>query len=136
MGKLVITLIFAAAARAEFREVEVRVSGLDCASCGSSVEKAIKKIKGVDKVEFKDDLAAVRLTEGNLVTLEQIRDALKGLGYTPGEARVRALGRVEPGGKTIRVTGIDKVYRVDRPLPGTGEAIVEGTVAGDLLKLR
>ena len=128
MRKL-IPLLFALPLAAEFRSVEMRVDGLDCASCAGSVERALRRIKGVESASFRlsDATAVVALKPGNAVVLDQVRDALKAIGYTPKDARVVARGVAEETG--FKVTGPDAVYRMEGVTPPRGvEVTLEGTV--------
>jgi copper chaperone CopZ len=115
---------------AEFRSVEMGVGGLDCASCAGSVERALRRIRGVESASFRlaDSTAVLALKAGNTVALDQVRDALKGLGYTPKDAKVSARGVMEDAG--FKVTGPDRVYKLDGgTAPARGkEVTIEGTV--------
>ncbi len=115
---------------AEFRSVEVGVDGLDCASCAGSVERALRRIRGVESASFRlaDSTAVLTLKPGNTIALDQVRDALKGLGYTPTDAKVSARGVLEDAG--FKVRGPDRVYKLEGgPAPVRGkEVTIEGTV--------
>jgi copper chaperone CopZ len=139
-------LIFAAGAlRAEFLRIEQSVSGLDCASCAQSVDKALRKIKGVETAVFRagDAVAVLQLKSGNTVPLEEIRDAVKRVGYTPGTAKVTVRGecRIESGKWLLHVAGSNAEYPLD-VFAGQGIAdqvrrsagdiaIIEGSIAAD-----
>lgn len=122
--------------RAEFLNVEMTVSGLDCASCASSVERVVRRVKGVESVAFRlqpTAVAEVRLKPGNTTPLDEFRDAVKRLGYTPGDAKIEAAGSIESAGGEwrFRPSGIERTYKIEptekidlRP----GEAIVEGVI--------
>jgi copper chaperone CopZ len=121
--------------RAEFLSVDISVSGLDCASCAASVEKVIGRIRGVESVTFRlqPGVAEIRLKPGNRVQLDAIRDALKGIGYTPGESKVKAEGEFSGEGSSRRFVpgSLDAVYQVEGSeksvFPG-GPVSVEGTI--------
>ena len=83
-------------AAAELRLVELQVSGLDCASCVKSVPAALRRVRGVESSEYRpaDGVVEIALVRGNSVTLDRLRDALKGLGYTPEDARIQVAGAV------------------------------------------
>jgi copper chaperone CopZ len=110
---------------AEFRSIEMAVSGLDCASCAGSVAKRLRRIRGVGSAEFvlATSTAVVRLKPDNTVTPGVVRDALKGLGYTPGAAKV--VGR----GQAVQVDGSWRF----RP-SGSGEEYLLETPAGTTLR--
>ena len=119
---------------AEFLSVEQSVSGLDCISCAQSVDKALKKIRGVETASFRaqDATEVLALKPGNAVPLKEVRDTLKRIGYTPGAAKVTARGqaRMEGGKWFFRVAGEDTDYPmdVDADLAGQLRGTV-GTVA-------
>lgn len=122
-------LLAALPAAAQLQRVEMKVSGLDCASCGASVETRLKRVPGVEAAGY--DAAAskvdVTLRAENTVTLAAIRDALKSLGYTPGDANVKVRGEIrEDAGKWLLTTGNLSIALEGPGLkPGTG--LVEGT---------
>ncbi|MFN0172954.1 MAG: heavy-metal-associated domain-containing protein [Bryobacteraceae bacterium] len=101
MTRFAYILALSLPAFAQLHEVSIKLGGIECASCSLSIPKALKKIKGVETAAFneKDAAADIRLAEKNTVTLDQVRDALKGLGYTPEVANVRARGRIRRGDK-------------------------------------
>jgi len=103
-----------APAAAEFRSVEQSAASLDCASCISAVSKALHRLRGVDSVELvpERNLVRVGLKPDNRVRLEEIRDALKGVGFAPTEARVRARGRAVAGQGQwqFQIEGLERPY--------------------------
>lgn len=106
MGALALT------ARGEFRRIEQIMQGSDCASCSTSLTSALKRIRGVESVEISSDSARIQLAAGNAVRLERVRDAIKGVGFTPKEARVTARGKAaQTGGNwTFQIEGFDQTY--------------------------
>ena len=130
---------------AELLHVEQPVGGLECTSCAQSADKTLKKIKGVETASFRtaDGVAVVELKPGNTVPLEEIRDAVKRIGYTPKEARVTVRGQASlEGGKWLfRVAGGAIEYALDvsagqeiadqvRQCAG-GMAIVDGSIGAE-----
>ncbi len=130
--------------KAELMHVELSVSGLDCISCAQSVDRILKKIKGVDTASFRTQVAVaiLDLKPVNAVTLDQIRDAVKGIGYTPGAAKVTVRGEArEEGGKWLfRVAGSEAEYRLEiaaGQAVDTGvTSILEGSIAGAAAPLK
>jgi copper chaperone CopZ len=131
---LIITVLAAAAGRAEFRWIEQEFGGLECASCAESIGTRLKRLRGVESVEVDAAAGRVRITLAaeNRVRLETVRDSLKGVGYTPGPARVRVRGTAEQaeGEWLFRVQGLDGAYRLaGEKRPAAGEmVVVEGKV--------
>ncbi|MGH9657123.1 MAG: hypothetical protein ACRD96_01190, partial [Bryobacteraceae bacterium] len=61
---------------------------------------------------------------------DQIRDALKGVGYTPGDAQVEARGTIvdEAGKRRFKLAGVDRVYDLEGPAPPPGEVTLSGAI--------
>jgi copper chaperone CopZ len=122
-------LLFALISIAEFVHVEQSVTGLDCMSCAESAPRNLKKIKGVESASFrtKDSAAVLELKPGNTVTLGEIRDAVKRMGYTPAGAKVTVRGEARKDGSKwiLRVAGLDAEYPLD---VSAGQEIREGAV--------
>jgi cation transport ATPase len=122
---------------AEFLHVEQSVTGLDCMSCAESAPRNLKKIKGVDSASFrtKDSVAVLDLKPGNTVTLGEIRDAVKRMGYTPAAVKVTVRGEARKDGDKwrLRVAGSDAEYTMDvsagQEIRQGGVSIVEGSLA-------
>jgi len=119
MRFLIVLCLAALPASAEYRSIEMRVSGLDCASCAASVKLKLRRIRGVLSAEFRtaDSIAAMQLATANKVTLDQVRDVLKGMGYTPEDARVEARGELisDSGEWRLKLTGSDQVLDLQLP---------------------
>ena len=86
-------------AAGQLRTVEIRVSGLSCASCAGAVAKRFGRMRGITSANFDADkgMVSLALVETNTVTMETIRDILKGLGYTPEEATLTVGGTLSQG---------------------------------------
>src|SRR5713226_136906 len=121
---------------AELRKLEMRVGGLDCDSCAVSVDRVIKRIRGVDSASFdaKANLVSVTFKPDNKVAIDAIRDAVKSVGYTPGETRMSARGNlvIEDGKWRFKPAGLDRTYTVEFPSdlqPKAGDdVVVEGSL--------
>ena len=136
--RVLILLAMACALRAEYLRVELTLGGLECASCAQSVDRSLKRIRGVESAEFrmKESVAVMDLAPGNKVELARIRDAMKGIGYTPKSAKVTARGEAREQDRkwVFRPAGLDS----ELALEGSPEelrrnagavVIVEGTIA-------
>jgi copper chaperone CopZ len=128
---------------AEFLHIEQSITGLDCASCAQSVDKTFKKMKAVETATFRmeDSVVILQLKPGNTLPLEDVRDAVKRIGYTPKEAKVTVRGEARREGEKwlFRVTGSGADYPlevsegvVEQVRRGAGGVtIVEGSIAAD-----
>ena len=134
----------AGALYAEFLHVEQSVGGLDCISCAQSVDRTLKRIKGVEKATFRtaDAVAVLELKPGNTARLEEIHDAVKRIGYTPKQAKVSVRGQARMEGQKwlFRVAGTDAEYSLEAPGQGIAEqlrqcagaiSIIDGFIAAD-----
>ncbi len=67
--------------------VKVRVDGLSCPFCAYGLEKKLKKMDGVSKIEIDVENAFALLTieEGKIVTDDNIRKKVKDAGFTARE---------------------------------------------------
>lgn len=109
-------------------KITIQVDGLSCPFCAYGLEKKLKSIDGVKKIEIKvnDGLAILYLKEGAEITESQLRETVKKAGFTPrniteGDAQMS----VAPIGKTVtlKVAGMscqNCVQRVETALEKVG----------------
>jgi len=118
MGAAVLALqvIAPSLAQAELRRVDLKIFGMDCATCAHGVRVAVRKLEGVESVEVSLERAsvAINLRPGNRITLSQLRQIIKNNGFAAKEATVTIVGLLtERGGKpALSVTGIDIVWLI------------------------
>ena len=114
MPKHFLLILFAATLNAEYRQIDIQVKDLDCASCVSSLTGSLKKIRGVEKAEIgmADGSVRLLLAAENKVTLEQIRDKIKGAGFTPRDAKVVVRGKplTDSGRWQFTIEGTNQTY--------------------------
>lgn len=117
--RLVLLLLLAAASLpAEFLQVRIEISNMDCVTCVQSLETGLRKIKGVEKVVVgPQNSAEFIMKPGNTVTLERLRDTIKGVGFTPNAAHVVVKGKpvTAAGQWRFEVDGIAKTYNLSVP---------------------
>lgn len=63
------------------REIEVRVRGMHCASCGIVVDDAVEDLPGVIRSQTDVRAGATRVEHDGSVATESIIDAIIGVGY-------------------------------------------------------
>lgn len=61
---------------------EISLQGMSCQHCVSRVRETLEALEGVDVQEVRIGAARVRL-DSDRITLEQVEDALKEVGYEP-----------------------------------------------------
>src|ERR1700730_4800935 len=125
--KLLLMLMALSTARAEFLHIEVFMKDMNCASCADSLGKAFEKMRGVQHVEVNMDkgTVALELADTNRVTVEQVWDTVKRIGFTPGDTKVTVRGNVKDSSLTISV--IDKTIAIEGRVP-QGEVALKGTI--------
>jgi copper chaperone CopZ len=99
-----------AIAHADYRRIELKILGMDCAICAHGVRVAFQKVDGVESVELSLERAQadIRLRKDNVASLDRFRQIVKANGFEPKQATVTAVGTVrEAGGKlTFEVSGV------------------------------
>jgi copper chaperone CopZ len=121
-------LLITFTARAEFLRMEVSVRDMDCESCSVNLEGAFKRIRGVEKaeVDYKARTIRIELTEKNRVGIDQIWDATKRVGFTPGDTKVSVRGTLK--GSKLEVPEIGKTFEVEGKAPEGDSVTVSGTI--------
>ena len=114
MFRVLIVMVLAAGwMRGEFLRVEVFMRDMSCESCSESLGSALKRLRGVENatVDFKAGTVAVEMAPGSRVGVEQVWDAIKRVGFTPGETKVVVRGTVR--GNKIDVPEIGKAFELE-----------------------
>ncbi len=106
-GRFVMFLMIAAFARAEFLRVEVAIRDMNCEPCSQSLQSSLERMRGVEKVEvdFKTAVVRVKLAEKTRIGVDQVWDAIKRVGFTPGETTVTVRGAVHASKLEVPETG-------------------------------
>jgi copper chaperone CopZ len=133
---LILAVTAVASCFGQLRSVEIGVSGLNCASCAGAVEPRLKRMRGVASAKFDFDrgLVSITLNAENRVTLSLIRDSLKMLGYTPGDADVVVIGDAKDG--RLSLPSQMEEFVLEKPDSASGRVRVEGTVPAGMSTLR
>lgn len=91
-------------APAQVETAAVKLDGLSCAFCAYGLEKRLKKVEGVEKLEIQVDQGTANLTvkKGKALSIEAVEKAVKDGGFTPREIALTVTGRLaERGGRTV-----------------------------------
>jgi copper chaperone CopZ len=130
MSRVLIVMVVAAGwMRGEFLRVEVFMRDMSCESCSESLGSSLKRLRGVENatVDFKAGTVALELAPANRVGLDQVWDAIKRVGFTPGETKIVVRGTVR--GKKIEVPEIGKAFEIEGSA-AEGEGVqLKGTTA-------
>lgn len=91
-------LLLGTQARAEVSHVSIAINGLGCPFCVYGLEKQLKKVDGVKKVdiELKTGLAFITLENGTSPNISMFQNAVKKAGFTPQTVQITAIGKVQP----------------------------------------
>lgn len=121
-------ILFLGSGHAEFLSMEVSVRDMDCESCSVNLESGFKRIRGVNKaeVDYKARTVRLELAEKNRVGIEQVWDAVKRVGFTPGDTTVKVRGAVK--GSKLEVPEIGKTFAIDGSSPEGDSVELKGTV--------
>lgn len=138
--RLIVLMIAAMPLFGQLQSVQIRVSGLDCESCAGAVQPRLQRMRGVESARYDREKSTViiQLAPENRTSLAMIRDALKGLGHTPGEATVTAKGDLhEKGGEWFLSFPAQQNALTVQSTPklNPGAAVLEGSVAAGTDKI-
>jgi copper chaperone CopZ len=125
---LLLLLLVTAGMQAEFLHIEVFITDMNCESCTDTLANAFKRMRGVDHVaiDFKAGTVALSLTAQNRVGLDQVWDAIKRVGFTPGETKVNVRGTVRAS--KIEVPEINKTFEIEGGAPEGDNVQVTGAI--------
>lgn len=113
--------------QAEFLHMQVFMKDMNCPSCSDSMAKAFEKMRGVKHVEvsMNDGTVTLDLADQNRVTIEQVWDTVKRIGFTPGDTKVTVRGTVKGNSLTVN----DKTIAIEGNAPEGENIELKGTIA-------
>ena len=111
----VVVFLLAPPAQAEIRSATVAVDGMACPFCAFGIEKRLKKVEGVKSVSIsaKKGTATLVAKAEESIDVDQIPNAIKAAGFTPGSITVDAVGRAstdEQDRVVLKVSGADQTF--------------------------
>jgi copper chaperone CopZ len=126
--RLFVFLLAACAAHAEFLRIEVSMKDMNCPSCSESLGKAFERMRGVShaEVSMKDGTVTLDLAAQNHVAIEQVWDAIKRVGFTPGDSKVTVRGTVK--GTSLTISVIDKTIGIEGRTPEGENVELKGVI--------
>jgi len=112
------------------RELSLDIEGMSCASCVGRVEKAIKKVVGVDSVSVNLATERARVVAGEGVDVQQLVDAIEAAGYqaTPEAEDTSA---VDDGAASPADAGGSTTGNATANAAGYAAGYAAGDTAGD-----
>jgi copper chaperone CopZ len=136
-----LAIISPSRAEAQYKKIELKILGMDCAICAHGVKVAVQKVDGVESVQLSLERAEaeIRLKPENRVSLDQFRRIVKGNGFEPREAKVTVSGSLRnAGGKlTCEVPGTTAplVISVDGSAPAAYKQLESSAAAGAAVEI-
>ncbi len=129
MFRAILLFAIAASVRAEFLDIRVFIRDMNCEACSETLRGALKRLRGVEdaEVDFKAGTVAVKLAPQNRLGPDQIWDAIKRVGFTPGATDVRVRGSIKDG--KLEVPEITKTFEIEGRTPS-------GENAGENIELK
>ena len=145
---VVLLLMLACPALAQFRQIEVRFQDSGCASCVESLQSRLQRIRGVERVSAgaADGIVflGVLLAGDNRVRLQQVRDFIEQGGNRILTIHVDLKGAIRREGESYLVlpAGGPQSYPIDlSALGGEGRKLLSGAspdavfrLEGDLIR--
>lgn len=97
LGIMALLTIFSlGSAMAQLIKVDQEVFGMDCAPCAYGLERGLKKMDGLEKVQvsLNDGKAYLILAADNKLTLKKIQEIVKKNGFSAKNAEVTLSGQL------------------------------------------
>ncbi|MGR3304314.1 MAG: heavy-metal-associated domain-containing protein [Candidatus Scalindua sp.] len=96
IGISVFIFYFTSPAFAEIKSMSLQIDGLSCPFCALSLEKKLKSVDGISKVDvhLKKAITDLTLKPTSQLDLEAVQTAVKEAGFTLKDIRVRVSGNV------------------------------------------
>ena len=81
---LLAAIVFAMAAHAQVTKVSIQASGLTCSLCSNAINKALKSLDFIDKVEpnLKNSTFDVTFKPGSKVDFDKLKNKVEGAGFS------------------------------------------------------
>jgi mercuric ion binding protein len=95
LGLVVVTFFFAGPTSADSTKVSLRVDGLACPFCAYGLEKKLKEIDNVEKLDIKinEGLVILKFKEGTKIDKEVIFQKVKEAGFTPKDLKTEGASK-------------------------------------------
>jgi len=79
------------------REATLKIPALHCGGCAATVTGILEKLPGVEVTETDPESKLVQLDfEESTISLDEIREALDQVGFSPEDEPTRDAGKEEP----------------------------------------
>lgn len=115
LGVITLLAIFAmSGARAQLIKVDQEVFGMDCAPCAYGLERGLKRMKGLEKIQvsLNDGKAYLSLASDNTLTLKKIQDEVKKNGFSARNAEVILKGEILKNGNDWNIKVNNETFQI------------------------
>ena len=103
---------------AQVEKATVKIDGLSCPLCAHGLDKKLKKVEGVEKLEVMVDEGTAKITvkKGSSLSIEEVEKAVKDGGFTSGDISITVTGRlVERDGRTVlAMPGSEEIFLMEQ----------------------
>ncbi|HLF85807.1 MAG TPA: heavy-metal-associated domain-containing protein [Nitrospiria bacterium] len=88
---VILAILFSPMASYAKQRVIVEVAGVSCPFCAFGLEKKLNQLPGAERVTIKinEAKAEIEVGDGKEITREQIEQAVKESGFTPGKIDIK-----------------------------------------------
>ena len=142
---IVVTVFGIISSNAQITKVDQEVFGMDCAPCAYGLERGLKKMDGIEKVQvsLNEGKAYLDLTANNNLSLKQIQEEVKVNGFSATNAEIVIKGNfveqdgtyaIQTGKETFKIAEATSTNLRSRLKPGvlTVKGIVQDEEDGEL----
>ncbi len=114
-----LTIIGLNSAMAQLIKVDQEVFGMDCAPCAYGLERGLKKMDGLEKVQvsLNDGKAYLQLSVNNKLTLKKIQELVKSNGFSARNAIVTLKGELSKVGDEWQLNTDDETFTITPDTP-------------------
>jgi copper chaperone CopZ len=102
---------------------------MNCQPCSENLAAAFKRMRGVESVDIdlKDGTVSLKFAAQNRLGPEQVWDAIKRVGFTPGISDVKVRGSVQDGKLQVPESG--KIFALEGRAENADSVEIRGTTA-------
>lgn len=111
----ILTIFGTSGANAQITKVNQEVYGMDCAPCAYGLERGLKKMDGLEKVQvsLNHGKAFLELTANNSLSLRQIQEEVKRNGFSAKKAVVVLEGQLLKENNSFKIKVNDENFHLN-----------------------
>lgn len=126
---IVVTVFGIISSNAQITKVDQEVFGMDCAPCAYGLERGLKKMDGIEKVQvsLNEGKAYLDLTANNNLSLKQIQEEVKVNGFSAKNAEVVLEGQLIKEDNALKIKVKNEEYYLTS---NTGQSVINSLQPG------